>query len=400
MRVDVEMEDIMPGDRRSPRTLVPRLASKEGRWMRLGPWFAMFPVEFACNSIHELCAPGGAVLDPFCGRGTAIYCAAVLGRRGYGVEIDAIAWIYATTKLAPAPLAEVLWRLESLSARAMDHSADPPNEFFRWAFHPDVFRFLDVARAELNWRASPVDRTVMALILVNLHGKSGDGLSNQMRQTKSMAPDYAVRWWRERRMRPMPLDHVTYLKKRISWRYRYGAPSLGAVATVLHGDSTSCLSAAAARGPYDLLLTSPPYLGVVNYNYDQWLRRWMVGGPPHPTRSAGPWQGRFESRSQYTELLTTVFLECRPLLSPAALLCVRTDARDYTLRTTTRILREIFPDKAVEMRAQPISGKTQTALFGDRSSKPGEVDLIFRPRRTRLRQRAYANVRLAKQAAR
>ena len=46
----------------------------------------------------------------------------------------------------------------------------------------------------------------MALILVYLHGKHDASLSNQMRQTKAMAPRYAVNWWRERGLRPPSLD--------------------------------------------------------------------------------------------------------------------------------------------------------------------------------------------------
>lgn len=33
----------------------------------------------------------------------------------------------------------------------------------------------------------------MALLSVHLHGKRADSLSNQMRQTKSMSPEYAIR---------------------------------------------------------------------------------------------------------------------------------------------------------------------------------------------------------------
>ena len=36
-----------------------------------------------------------------------------------------------------------------------------------------------------------------------------------------------------------------------------------------------------------LFFTSPPYYGVTNYFYDQWLRFWLLGGPlkPKPGRT-------------------------------------------------------------------------------------------------------------------
>ena len=37
--------------------------------------------------------------------------------------------------------------------------------------------------------------------------------------------------------------------------------------------------------PRPSLITSPPYFDVTNFEEDQWLRLWFLGGPPHPTRN-------------------------------------------------------------------------------------------------------------------
>src|SRR5258705_2335387 len=34
----------------------------------------------------------------------------------------------------------------------------------------------------------------------------------------------------------------------------------------------------------ECVITSPPYLDVTNFEEDQWLRLWFLGGPPYPTR--------------------------------------------------------------------------------------------------------------------
>jgi DNA modification methylase len=72
--------------------------------MLIGPYYAMFPTRFADAVIKKHTLPGDTVLDPFAGRGTAIFSAAALGRRGFGVEISPVGWIYAKAKLGPAPL--------------------------------------------------------------------------------------------------------------------------------------------------------------------------------------------------------------------------------------------------------------------------------------------------------
>src|SRR5947199_9280877 len=84
----------------------------------LGPYYAMFPVEFAFRTILAHSKKGDGVLDPFCGRGTTVYAAAALGRKGFGVEINSVGWIYGKTKLYPASQARVLQRLREIGRRA------------------------------------------------------------------------------------------------------------------------------------------------------------------------------------------------------------------------------------------------------------------------------------------
>ena len=168
------------------------------RWAGVGPYYAMFPVEFADEVMRDVHVPGGRrTLDPFAGRGTAIFSAATQGRSAIGIEINPVGYVYAKAKLSPASRDDVEHRLDKLGERAAqfkDEAAHLPR-FFHRCFSRRVRRFLLAARADLNWRHNKVDRTVMALLLVYLHGKMGTALSNQLRQTKSMSPQYAVRWW-------------------------------------------------------------------------------------------------------------------------------------------------------------------------------------------------------------
>ena len=79
----------------------------------------------------------------------------------------------------------------------------------------------------------------------------------------------------------------------------------------------------------------------------------------------------------YKVLLQTVFEDSARLLKHDANIYVRTDARSFTFETTKDVLREIFPKKKMRIYKRPFSGPTQTALFGDKSKKPGEMDIIL-----------------------
>ncbi len=63
------------------------------RWAGVGPYYAMFPKAFCDAVIENYCKRGDTVLDPFAGRGTALYSAAISGRRALGIELNPVGWI-------------------------------------------------------------------------------------------------------------------------------------------------------------------------------------------------------------------------------------------------------------------------------------------------------------------
>lgn len=352
-----------------------------GRWAGLGPYYAMFPIEFTFDVIAEYTRPGQRVLDPFAGRASSIFAAAALGRSGLGIEINPVGWLYGQVKLKPAMKHNVADRIRSVNYVAQNLGQERLSalpEFFSACYTPTVLRFLLAARDVLQWKSSIVDATVMAIILVHLHGKRDQSLSNQMRQGKAMSPDYCVRWWQERGSQPPEVEPVEFLLDRLDWRYAKGTPKLETGKVVL-GDSIAALPRVDPEQRFELLFTSPPYYAVTNYYVDQWLRLWMLGGPARPTFNSGKWEKRFHSRPDYRNLLLSVFQGCAAVLSPEAVVYVRTDARPFTFETTLECLQAAFPNKQLQIIERPYTSKTQTELFGDKQQKPGEIDIVMRP---------------------
>jgi hypothetical protein len=360
-----------------------KYSTAAARWAGVGPYYAMFPAAFAKHVIEKYSSPGDVILDPFAGRGTSVFTAAVRGRRGIGVEINPVGWVYSQAKLHPASKESVLERLVEISAissRFRERARKAP-EFFRHCYSQQVLQFLLASRSNLDWRHRRADWTAMAFLLINLHGKRNDSLSNQMRQTKSMSPAYAIRWWQERDLKPPKLDPLEFLSKRMKWRYEKGIPETEESRVYL-GDSTKVLPEIPRYWGNDhrraqLLLTSPPYYGVTNYHYDQWLRLWLLGGPSTPRGARGEYRGKFENKLQYRQLLLDVFTSSKRLLHRDGIVYVRTDRRELTLSTTIAVLREVFPHHRIHRKSRPCTAPTQTGLFGHVEPKVGEVDLIL-----------------------
>ncbi len=356
------------------------------RWEGVGPYYAMFPIRFADAVIKKHTATGDTVIDPFAGRGTAVFSATGLGRLGFGIEISPVGWVYAMAKLGPAPQEQVDQRMRDIieGSRGYAEQARSLPKFFTLCFSPSVRRFLLAAREELDWRRSACDRTLMAILLVYLHGKHGQALSNQMRQTKAMSPHYAVRWWEKNGTRPPAVDVAEFLRSRIHWRYAKGVIRANG-SRVFLGDSTALLTHLARHlrehkvPKAKLLLTSPPYFGVTDYYYDQWLRLWLLGFQTDAYVTRGPYQGRFTHADRYKSLLNKVFHQASKVVADDAVIYVRTSKDPFTRKATLDAVLSAFPRKCLTERFRPFRKPTQTHLFGDKTPKSGEVDLVLIP---------------------
>ena len=363
-------------------------STAEARWARYGPYYAMFPVDFAFNVISKYSKKGDSIIDPFAGRCTSVYAGGVLGRNATGIEINPVGWLFGTVKLNPAPLKDVLYRLDFIQEFSHNYKqeAESLTRFFHMCYCDEVLCFLCAARNLLNWKDNHVDATLMSIILIYLHGKIGEGISNQMRMTMSMGMNYSIDWWtRKNLLVPPQINPYQFFKEKLLWRYAKGIPHITNDTKVILGDSTIELQTLIDRTnitgqKFSLLFTSPPYYAVTDYHIDQWLRLWMLGGPAKPKSEKDSHRGRFGNKQNYKGLLENVFEKCYHLMAPKSTLYIRTDKREFTLDTTISVLEKYFPDYKRMILEKPISPniRTQTQLYGKDFQSPGEVDIILK----------------------
>lgn len=359
----------------------------EARWSRFGPYYAMFPVDFAFDVVNKYSKKGDYILDPFAGRSSSIYAGGVLGRHSLGIEINPVGWLYGNVKLNPANKVDVINRLLEIYGKRnyYNRAIEKMPEFYRICYSDEVLKFLLTARNNLNWKNNNIDATLMSIILVYLHAKIGEGLSNQMRMTKSMGMNYSIEWWKKNGYeKPPEINPVELLLNKINWRYKKGMPTVTESAVVF-GDSTIELQNISERAlqndiKFSLLFTSPPYYSITDYHADQWLRLWMLGGSEKPKANTEKYKGRFIDKERYYNLLDSVFGLSSTMMSESSVVYIRTDKREFTLNSTIEILRKHFPNHSMKIIEKPLKEdtKTQTKLFGDKSMKPGEVDIIMK----------------------
>jgi len=369
----VKLEDIVTGRR-----------TAESRWARFGPYYAMFPIDFAFKVVKKYSKKGDYIIDPFAGRGSSVFAGGVLQRHSLGIEINPVGWLYGTTKLDPAQKEDVLLRLAEVYQKRnfYSRSIHKMPEFYRLCYCDEVLKFLLAARNHLKWKTDSIDATLMSIILIYLHGKIGEGLSNQMRMTKAMGMNYSVEWWENNGfLTPPEINPLEFITKKIEWRYKKGTPKVYD-SEVVCADSATALSKIARRAKrneikFSLLFTSPPYWSVTDYYADQWLRLWMLGEKEVHESQRHKHKGRFGSRTEYYKLLDKVFKNCAKMMAERSTVYVRTDKREFTFTTTLSILKKHFPNHKVQIKNQPFTKKTQTELHGNTSTEAGEIDIIL-----------------------
>lgn len=250
------------------------------------PYFTMFPLEYPLQVLRKHRKDGPVVMDPFCGRGTTLFAARELGLASRGIDSSPVAVAIAQAKLCDVD-GEAVLRLAQRYIEENCGVATPDSEFFRSAFDPRVLRDLCAVRQGLlETRAQTYDVILLrAAMLGCLHGPMSKRantqayFSNQMPRTFASKPDYSVRYWRDKGLKPPQVNVLEVLRRKVSRLQGRPLPADASPANAKLGDSRYASSLPAANRDFSVVVTSPPYYGMKTYVEDQWLRHWFLGGP-------------------------------------------------------------------------------------------------------------------------
>jgi len=337
------MQSVVPG--RNSTTAKTASQKMRHRFHALCPYFAMFPEQFAEKWINRLTLPGEYVLDPFSGRGTTALSAVLLGRQAVSSDTNDVAYCLTFAKTNPPHYRTIRNRLQQLRDEYCANGADRSGEnlpvFFEWAFSRNTLPQLVFLRERLRWKRSKVDAMIAALVLGSLHGesrKSPTYLSNQMPRTISTKPDYSVRFWRSRDWHAPDRDVFQLMEDRIEYRYVSFVPKAHSV--VFHADMRKLpYLLDTHKLPVRCAITSPPYLDVTNYEEDQWLRLWFLGGPPYPTRNRLNSDDRHTQEGKYWSFVADMWRSLGAVLQKNAHIVLRIGSRRQSPEAIRSCLR-------------------------------------------------------------
>ncbi len=227
--------------------------------------------------IERFTQPGDVVYDPFAGRGTTLIEAALLGRRAIGNDVNPLSRTLTAPRLDPPPLDAIGERLRCLSA-TLPPAGEIDADLLAF-YHPRTLA--DITRLRDHFNASPgnpVDDWIRMICLNRLTGHSSGFFS-----VYTLPPNQAVSLERQRKINlqraqvPPERNVFAIILKKSRALLKDGVPSgfRGGAGRMLTGPAER--TPAIADAGVDLIVTSPPFLDVVDYPADNWLRCWFAG---------------------------------------------------------------------------------------------------------------------------
>jgi hypothetical protein len=276
-----------------------------------------FKPQLAGFFIQKFSAPGDVVCDPFMGRGTTPLEAALLDRKAVGMDANPLGEMLVTPRLNPPLIEEV----ERLLARIPWDRVSALREDLLAFYHPETLQKITALRnhfleRDLSNELDAVDAWIRLVALNRLSGHSAGFFS-----VRTMPPNQAV---------PVSRQIAINARNRQTPEYRDVAELiLRKSRSLLRHLTTEQREQLATLAPehrihtglaekmehiednsVQLVVTSPPFLNVVNYRQDNWLRCWFAGIDPTsiPKLTA--------STAQWMDDITKAIREMRRIVKP------------------------------------------------------------------------------------
>ncbi len=241
---------------------------------------ACFKPQLPAFFIERLSSPEEIVYDPFMGRGTTPIEAALRGRVPFGNDSNPLSRALTEPRINPPSLVDIEKRLSDIPWTSFK---DVKNENLLVFYHPSTLAQIEGLRTWLierdaAGRMDQVDRWIRMVAINRLTGHSSGFFS-----VYTLPPNQAVSVERQKRINKKrqqspPFRDVPSLILKKSRRLLADTHPYAKRALFLarQSDDTPEIPDASVA----LTVTSPPFLDVVNYEADNWLRCWFIGVDP------------------------------------------------------------------------------------------------------------------------
>ncbi len=256
-------------------------------WHSMCSYLGAFPPPLANYFVKYFTKKGDLVYDPFSGRGTTLLEARTLDRKSLATDLNPIALALSEAKNFELGKEEIILRINELErkydASLYQQEAKAQDEAVHLIFHPQTLAQLCYLRRRLLKSETSIDKFLTGISLGILHGgERANGTSGyasiDMPNTFSMSPEYVRRFVQTNQLNRFYRNVFELLRDKTERLYKKHS-SLKQTGLVLKADAKKLSTIEDLKeyhGKVKLILTSPPYLGIVNYAKQNWIRGWFL----------------------------------------------------------------------------------------------------------------------------
>ena len=328
-------------------------AQRQGNSLHEISYRACFKPQLPGFFISRLTEIGEGVYDPFMGRGTTLLEAFLQGRKPLGNDINPLSAALLEPRINPPTYEEVEVRLNQIILGAGEESY-PELEVF---FHPDTLRQIIALkeyflRRESSGEIDNVDKWIRMVAINRLTGHSPGFFS-----VYSLPPNQAVSIKSQRRInekreqtpdskeiKPRILKRTKALLK--DWN---GAPlshtGLDLSPSLTVEDAAGAMSI--PNSSAGLVVTSPPFLDVVDYQGDNWMRCWFLGIDASTVEIT-----ELKKPEDWKAKMTEVMRDLSRILKPSGYLAF--EVGEVTYKREKLLLEELVLEAGVAAGLEPV----------------------------------------------
>jgi SAM-dependent methyltransferase len=244
--------------------------------------------------VGTLTTPGECVLDPFCGAGTTLVEAQRLGRSAVGIDLNPVSCLVSRTKTVAASAQKIetlllhsldqltAFRIESIGTPSAVPHEPPTVQLQKW-YHAETGEELRRIWAFICTENDPLTRDLLqfcfssSLMACCAETRSWGYVCDNVRPLERRYVD-ADATFRDK------LEALVDAFRRRDRRRTAGLDRAHTPVTVVQGDAMARIAELKACS-IDLVVTSPPYFGVVDYVKSQRLTLEWLGLATEPLRS-------------------------------------------------------------------------------------------------------------------
>jgi hypothetical protein len=297
---------------------------------RLHPYHGKFIPQVVEALLERYLEPGDHVLDPFAGSGTTLVQALESGIDATGLDIAAFNCLLMRVKTAPYDLAELGEELREVAGRveALPLRGSRPSGYLRdWYAPRAASQLLGFRELIPEYR----HRDVLQVILSRAARSARQTAHFDLEAPK--APQRGPYWCHKHRRECRPVESAAGFLRRYTLDTLARIEQFARVrhpvreATVLHGDAREL----ELPGPYDGILTSPPYPGLIDYHEQHRYAYDLLGLDDRRRREIGAAASgtSLASLEAYRDGIVAVLGRASAALRPGApVLVVVNDRRD------------------------------------------------------------------------